>query len=100
MGIRVAVTDDDSMVRSALRRHLAHEPGIKFVGEATDGLEAIALVQSTEVDVLLLDFAMPRLNGLGALPRVRASSPATQVVMFSSFPDQRQRKEAMDLGAF
>lgn len=98
-GIRIAVADDDQMVRSALRNFLANEPGFEWVGEAQDGEDAIKLVQAMAIDVLILDLAMPRMGGLQALPRLRELAPRTRVLMFSSFPDIRHREQALQLGA-
>ena len=97
--IRVAIADDDDMVRTALRRYLTQEPDVHWAGEASDGTDAILLVQSVRVDVLLLDVSMPRMGGLQALPQLRAAAPHTRVVMLSSHADDGYRKRALQLGA-
>lgn len=97
--IRIAVADDDQMVRSALRNFLAHEPGFHWVGEAHDGADAIRLVQAMTIDVLILDLAMPRMSGLQALPKLREVAPHTRVLMFSSFPDTVHSDQARQQGA-
>ena len=97
--IRIAIADDDDMVRSALRRYLGQEPDFHWAGEAADGDEAIALVQAVPVDVLLLDVSMPRLDGLQALPRIRAAAPATRVLMLSSHADHAYQQRSMHNGA-
>lgn len=97
--IRVAIADDDDMVRTALRRYLAQEPDFVWAGEASDGTEAIELVRSVAVDVLLLDVSMPRMGGLQALPQVRSAAPHTRVVMLSSHADPGYRQRSVQLGA-
>ncbi len=67
--IRVAIADDQPLVRSGLRMILEAEPDIDIVGEAADGVEATALVAAATPDVLLLDVQMPRQDGLEAMDR-------------------------------
>ena len=97
--IRISIADDDDMVRSALRRYLTQEPDFHWAGEACDGTDAILLVQSVRVDVLLLDVSMPRMDGFQALPQVRAAAPHTRVLMLSSHADPGYQQRAMALGA-
>ena len=97
--IRIAIADDDDMVRTALRRYLTQEPDFVWVGEGADGSDAIALVQSAVIDVLLLDVSMPRMGGLQALAQVRAAAPHTRVVMLSSHADHGYQQRSFQLGA-
>jgi DNA-binding NarL/FixJ family response regulator len=97
--IRIAIADDDDMVRSALRRYLMQEPDFHWAGEASDGLDAIVLVQSVGIDVLLLDVSMPRMSGLQALPQLRTTAPHTRVVMLSSYADHSYQQRSLELGA-
>lgn len=75
------------------------EPDIEVVGQAGDGQEAIDLVASTPVDVLLLDLAMPTMDGLEALPKLRAASPDTRVIMLTGFGTREIRERALAAGA-
>jgi DNA-binding NarL/FixJ family response regulator len=97
--IRIAIADDDDMVRSALRRYLMQEADFHWAGEASDGTDAILLVQSAHIDVLLLDVSMPRMGGLQALPLLRAGAPHTRVIMLSSHADPGYQRRALQLGA-
>ena len=97
--IRIAIADDDDMVRTALRRYLTQEPDFHWAGEACDGTGAILLVQSARIDVLLLDVSMPRMDGLQALPQVRAGAPHTRVIMLSSHADPGYQQRSLQLGA-
>ena len=78
---RVAVADDHAIVRRGIRALLERAGDIEVVGEADDGLRAVALVDKVRPDVLLLDLRMPALTGLEVLPRIRKSS--TRAIMLS-----------------
>lgn len=97
--IRVAIVDDHLLVRQGLREYLEQFPDIQWVGEAADGVAGLALVQANAVDVLLLDLAMPRMNGLQVLPEIRARYPATQVVVLTGYPESHYGADAKRLGA-
>lgn len=96
---RVAICDDVPDFRRVLSLLLGSEPGIELVGEAGNGREAIELVETTEVDVLLLDLAMPIMDGMVALPRIVEASPTTRVVMLTGFGSDAIRRQAFELGA-
>jgi two-component system chemotaxis response regulator CheB len=81
--IRVLVVDDSAFVRHVLSRRLAADPDIVIVGQARDGLDALAQARALEPDVITLDVEMPRLDGLAALQRIMAECP-TSVIMLSA----------------
>ena len=70
--IRVAVVDDQELMRSALRMMVESQPDLELVGEAADGHEALALVRARRVDVVLMDLRMPRLDGIAATAAITA----------------------------
>jgi DNA-binding NarL/FixJ family response regulator len=99
--IRVAVADDQALVRVGLRVLLENEDDIELVGEAADGVEAVALVRRTRPDVVLMDVRMPRLDGIEAL-RAIAGDPqvaATRVVMLTTFELDEYVFDALRAGA-
>jgi DNA-binding NarL/FixJ family response regulator len=96
---RVFITDDVEAVRVLWREFLEEHPGIEVVGEAADGNEAVAGVQATRPDVLLLDLSMPERDGLEVIPVVRTAAPATAIVVASGFSARRAAQAAFDLGA-
>ena len=96
--IRVVLADDTEDLRSLMRTLLERE-GFEIVGEAGDGVEAIDLAVRTQPDILLLDLAMPTLDGLEALPRIRAEAPRTKVVVLSGFQAAQIGDEARQGGA-
>ena len=97
--IRVIVADDHHLVRQGIRALLERADDIEVVGEAADGQEAIELVQRLNPDVLVVDIAMPRLDGTQATERVRALGVATQVVILSMHSDETLVRQTLRSGA-
>lgn len=97
--IRVLVVDDTADLRFLLRLALGSEEDIDVVGEAGDGREAVEAARRHRPDVMLLDLAMPVMDGLEALPLVRAVSPGTQVVILSGFEATSMAASASAAGA-
>jgi DNA-binding NarL/FixJ family response regulator len=95
----VVICDDKEGFRRLVAIVLGLAPGIEVVGEAGDGREAIALAERLQPNVLLLDVAMPEMDGLEALPRVREVSPATRVVMLTGVTADSVRRRALAAGA-
>jgi DNA-binding NarL/FixJ family response regulator len=99
VSIRVAIADDHAVVRQGLRTFLELQDGMDVVGEAADGEEAVALVERTAPDVVLLDLVMPRVDGLEAIPLIRERAPATRILVLTSFADDRTVLPAIRAGA-
>ena len=97
--IRVLVVDDHPVVRQGLRAFLDLQDGIEVVGEAADGGEAERLVLELVPDVVLLDLVMPKVDGIGAIHRMRAVSPATRILVLTSFADDDKVFAAVKAGA-
>jgi DNA-binding NarL/FixJ family response regulator len=97
--VSVLLVDDDALVRSALRLILGGDPAITVVGEASDGQEGVALVESLRPDVVLMDIRMPRLDGLAATERVLALQPDLVVVVLTTFDTDDMVLSALRLGA-
>jgi DNA-binding NarL/FixJ family response regulator len=97
--IRVLIADDHAVVRQGLRTFLELHDDIEVVGEAADGEQAVAAVSRTEPDVALVDLVMPRLGGIDAIRRIRHVSPATRVLVLTSFADDRSVLPALRAGA-
>ncbi len=95
----IVVVDDAVEVRTLVRTRLTLSREFEVVGEGASGLEAIELAERMQPDVLLLDVSMPGMDGLEALPRVRAVSPSTQVVMYSGFAEEGLSDRCRALGA-
>jgi DNA-binding NarL/FixJ family response regulator len=97
--IRVLVVDDHDVVRAGLRLLLGGFDDIECVGEAADGEQAVALVASTEVDVVLMDLSMPGVDGIAATARIREQSPDVRVVVLTTVADRTRVTAAIDAGA-
>ena len=97
--IRVLIADDHAVVRRGLRTFLELQEEIEVVGEAEDGEEAVAEAERLAPDVVLLDLVMPRLDGIGAIHGIRDRSPATRVIVLTSFLDDDKLLPAVRAGA-
>jgi DNA-binding NarL/FixJ family response regulator len=97
--LRIMVVDDDASLRQLIRMMLSVEPGVEVVGEAADGESAVRLAAGLQPDGLLLDWQMPRMDGLAVLPLLRRVSPHTVVVMWSADADEALSGRALALGA-
>jgi NarL family two-component system response regulator LiaR len=97
--IRVLIADDHAVVRQGLRTFLDLQEDIEVVGEAADGEQAVAETQRLTPDVALMDLVMPRLAGADAIARLAEVSPATRVVVLTSFADDDKLFPAIRAGA-
>jgi DNA-binding NarL/FixJ family response regulator len=99
VSIRVAIADDHKVVRVGLEQLLGTFDDVEHVGTADGGEEAVAMCASARPDVLLLDLAMPDVDGIQVTRRVTELSPETKIVLFTSFSDRDGIEAALDAGA-
>jgi DNA-binding NarL/FixJ family response regulator len=97
--IRILIVDDTAMVRVVVRRVLESDGRFEVVGESTNGHEAIDHSQSLQPDLVLLDLAMPEMDGLEALPHIHRVSPDANVIVLSSFSPDQMGEVAISNGA-
>lgn len=97
--VRVVIADDASDIRFLTSIILASDPGFDVVAEAENGAEAVTLVATHRPHLVLLDLAMPVLDGLSAIPELLAASPDTVIVVFSGFHAGAAAGEALERGA-
>ncbi len=97
--IRILLADDHTVVRQGLRRLLEAEPDISVVGEAGTGREAVHLTRKLRPDVVVMDIAMPRLNGLEAARQIARAMPGARVLVLSSYSDDEYIRRLTEIGA-
>ena len=97
--ISVLLVDDHSLVRRGFRRILEDEPDITVAGEAGDGVQAIRLADELRPKVIVMDCAMPGMNGLEATRQILAKHPQSLVLMLSMHPEETLVRQALDAGA-
>ena len=96
---RIVVVDDAAEVRTLVRSRIRLSGRFDIVGEGSDGHQAVDLARRLHPDLMLLDISMPGMDGLEALPQVRAISPTTKVVMYSGLPEHGLPARCRALGA-
>lgn len=97
--IRVLLADDIEEVRRDLRTALTLSGDVEIVGEAANGLEAVRLVESLQPDVVLMDLAMPVMDGCEAARQIKSQFPACRVVILTIYDAEAERKRVVQSGA-
>lgn len=99
MSLRVLLVDDSPAVRGALRDVLDHHPELTVVGEATNGREGVELAANLEPHVVIIDLAMPIMDGTTAIPLIRQANPSARICVFSATRTHDRTNAAAALGA-
>jgi len=97
--IRIAIVDDHAMVRAGLRQFFADQADFEVVAEAANGREAVDIVRKGEVDVIVMDIAMPDQSGVDALAAIRARAPDLPVLILSGYPEEHYATTLLRQGA-
>jgi len=97
--IRVLLVDDHTIVRQGLRMMLEQTGDIRVVDEAATGMEALEKIRQHEVDLVVLDIAMPDMNGLDVLRTMKQEHPALFILMLSTYPEKQYAVRALKAGA-
>lgn len=97
--LRLLVADDHSVLRTWLAMTLALEPDMTVVGEAADGVEAVAAAVELLPDVVLMDLQMPRCSGVEACRQIRAQTPSVRVLIMTASREEQDRVESLRAGA-
>lgn len=98
--IRTLIADDHPSTREGVARLLSSEPEIEIVGTAEDGLEAVEKALALEVQAVVMDIKMPKLDGIEAAHRIKAERPETGIVILSNYPDSSYLRELLSDGQF
>ena len=97
--IRVLIVDDHTIVRKGIRALLTEIAGIEVVGEAADGQEAVVQANSLRPDVILMDLAMPNMDGIEATRQIKTSQPESRILVMTSFATDDKVLPAIKAGA-
>jgi two-component system, NarL family, response regulator LiaR len=97
--IRILIADDHTLVREGLRAMINLQPGLKLVGEATNGQEVVTLALALQPDVILTDLAMPHKDGLTAIAEIRQSLPQARILVLTGRADDEHVFPAIKAGA-
>jgi len=96
---RLLIVDDHTLFRQTLRSYLTTIENIEVVGEAEDGMDAINKTMELKPDIVLMDFAMPNLNGIQATREIRNRSPATKILVLTMYETGQHVREILRAGA-
>ena len=97
--LKILLVDDHALVRRGFRRMLEDEPSFQVVGEASDGLEAVSRADELHPDVIVMDCALPQINGVEATRRILAKSPDIAILMLSMHSEDTFIRQALAAGA-
>ena len=97
--MRILIADDHQIVRKGLKVLLSTEKDMQVVGEASDGRQAVQLCNRSKPQIVVLDFAMPELNGLEATRQILADNPAVRVLILSMHESEQIVREVLEAGA-
>jgi DNA-binding NarL/FixJ family response regulator len=95
----VVIADDHAVVRQGLRMFIDLQEDMQVVGEGTNGVEAVQLVEQHHPDVVLLDLVMPEMNGVEAAGKIKAICPTAHILILTSFGEDNQIIPAIQAGA-
>ena len=98
MAITLIIVDDQPSIRHAVKECLALEPDVRVVGEAGDGVEALALARDLRPNVVVTDIKMEGLDGFGVAEEVRRTLPGTKVIFLTIHDTEANRKRALEAG--
>jgi len=96
--IRILLADDHTIVRQGLARLLEDQPDMKIIGEATNGRMAVEMVNDLNPDIVVMDIAMPEMNGIEAAKRIRKNAPGTRVIILSMYSQEQFIHELLEIG--
>lgn len=97
--IRILIADDHPIVRKGLRLSMEEDPGLKVVGEASDGEMALSLIRTLRPQIALLDIDMPKLDGLGVAREIARQKLDTKIIFLTFHADEDLFRDAMSLGS-
>lgn len=97
--IKIGIVDDHAIVRNGLKQFFSEQVDLRVVGEAASGREAVELVCTTEINVLVMDLSMPGQSGIDALGMIRAKAPDVGILILSGYPEEHYAMNLIRRGA-
>ncbi len=97
--ITILMAEDHVLVRESIRQSLEREPNFKVIGEAGDGAEAVAMAKKLKPDVILMDIAMPKLNGIEATKQIKKFQPSAVVLILTAYDYEQYIFPLLEAGA-
>jgi NarL family two-component system response regulator LiaR len=97
--INILLAEDHVITRQGIRRLIEDEKGVKVIGEASDGEEAVQMTTDLKPDIIIMDIAMPKLNGIEATRQIKLISPRTAVLILSAYDDDEYVFALLKVGA-
>jgi DNA-binding NarL/FixJ family response regulator len=97
--IKILIADDHAVVREGFRKMVENDPDLKVVAEAENGVEALQMVRSKNIDVVILDMSMPEMSGLDCLKQIKSEFPDLPVLVFSMHPEEQYEQRVLQAGA-
>lgn len=97
--IKILIADDHAVVREGFRKMVENDPELKIVAEAENGIEALQMVRSKNIDVVILDISMPEMSGLDCLKQIKSEFPDLPVLIFSMHPEEQYEQRVLQAGA-
>lgn len=99
MTVRILLVEDQAIVRNGLKMILEQDEALSVVAEASDGIEALTLLEQQSIDLVLLDIRMPEMNGIEATKHIRSRFPAMKILILTTFDDEEYAYQTLKDGA-